>query len=241
MRLLLINPNTSSELTALLHEQVQSTLGGAARLESTTARFGARYIADEASFAVAGHAALEAYAAHADAHGEPDAVLLACFGDPGVWALRQLARRPVIGLAEAAMREAAGHGRFAIVTGGLAWKPMLERMARTLGMNGALAGVHAIEPSGAALAADPDRALAVLETACREAASHAHAVVLGGAALAGLGRCLEPALAVPLIDSVAAGARAVLRMATEGLTAEPPAGSPAGWHGVSGALLRRMA
>ena len=236
MRLLVLNPNTSSATTALLQRQVAAAAGPAVEVQAATARFGASYIADEAGYAVAGHAALDAYAAHAELHGEPDAVLLGCFGDPGVWALRQLARGPVIGLAEASMREAIGCGRFAIVTGGAAWQPMLERLARGWGFGGALAGVHTVDASGAELAADAAAAVSLLAPLCRQAAAGAQAVILGGAALAGLAPRIERETGLALIDSVAAGTRAVVRMTREA----PPATARAHWQGLSPALQRRL-
>lgn len=238
MRLLVINPNTSVSVTERLREHVAAELGADVTLQMATAPFGARYIADEASFVVAGHATLAAYASHCEAHGEPDAVLLGCFGDPGVWAVREAAQRPVVGLAEAAMIEAASHGRFAIVTGGAAWGPMLRRLARSLDLNGALADVHIVEPTGAQLAADPEMALQVLGAACRRAASGAHAVILGGAGLAGMAAVLAPSLDVPLIDSVSAGARAVQSGNARFLATTRPATMQQDWSGVSPALQR---
>ena len=210
MRLLVLNPNTTVAVTQLLQRHVAAVVGEGVRIETATARFGAAYIADECSFAIGGHAAIDAYAAHVAAQGAPDAVLLGCFGDPGVWALREASGRPVMGLAEAAMREAARLGRFAIVTGGLAWKPMLERLARTLDLSERLAGVHAVAPTAAQLAAHPAMGQALLADACREAAVHADVVILGGAALAGMAMKLQPELRVRLIDSVEAGARAIM-------------------------------
>jgi len=51
-------------------------------------------------------------------------------GDPGLLALRESSPAPVSGLAEAAFMDAARHGRFAIVTGGARWAPMLQRLAQ---------------------------------------------------------------------------------------------------------------
>ena len=240
MRLLVLNPNTSASVSELLRVHVQAQVGPGVAVTTATARFGASYIADETSFAIAGHATLDAYAAHCDEHGEPDAVLLGCFGDPGVMALREMSGRPVVGLAEAAMREAASLGRFAIVTGGAAWKPMIERLARTLGFSGALADIHVVAPTGAQLAADPAMALSLLGAACREAGRAAHAVILGGAGLAGMAARLQPDLAVPLIDSVTTGARAVLDAANTDTAATRSERSAAGWQGLSDALLRRL-
>ena len=85
-----------------------------------TGRFGARYIASRAASAVAAHAALDAYAEHG---AGADAVLIGCFGDPGLDALREVAPVPVLGLADAAGAEAMRIApRFGVVTGGAAWK-----------------------------------------------------------------------------------------------------------------------
>jgi Asp/Glu/hydantoin racemase len=127
-----------------------------------------------------------------------------------VAALREIAGVPVIGLAEASLREAAGYGRHAIVTGGLAWRPMLQRFAAAQGLDRDLAGVHVLERSGAELMADPQAAERDLLAALREAATEGvGALVLGGAALGGIAARLGSRLPVPVIDSVQAGARAV--------------------------------
>ncbi|WP_310565549.1 aspartate/glutamate racemase family protein, partial [Hydrogenophaga sp.] len=89
-RLLVINPNTSERVSALLQTHVQAAAGSHVLVKTVTARFGAPYIADEASYAVAGHAALDAWAAAiAGPEAAPDAVLIGCFGDPGLMALRE--------------------------------------------------------------------------------------------------------------------------------------------------------
>ena len=149
---------------------MQAAAGLRVRVHTVTARFGAPYIADEASYAVAGHATLDAWAAAiAPPQPAPDAVLIGCFGDPGLLALRESSPVPVTGLAEAAFIEAARHGRFAIVTGGERWGPMLQRLAQALGHGAALAGIHTVAPTGAELAADPRRPRALLAQACRDA------------------------------------------------------------------------
>jgi len=213
-RLLVINPNTSAGVSALLQAHVQAEAGLHVQVQTVTARFGAPYIADEASYAVAGHATLDAWAAAiTPPQPAPDAVLIGCFGDPGLLALRESSPVPVTGLAEAAFIEAARHGRFAIVTGGERWGPMLQRLAQALGHGPALAGIHTVAPTGAELAADPAGARALLAQACRDAVRQtgAQAVILGGAGLAGMAAGLQPGLGVPLVDSVLAGARWALR------------------------------
>lgn len=209
-RLLVVNPNTSASVTALLQQHVQAEVGPGLAVQGVTARFGAPYIADEATYAVAAHAALDAWsAALAEPGARYDAVLVGCFGDPGLLALRESSTVPVSGLAEASFAEAARLGRFAVVTGGMAWDPMLRRLAQALGYGEALAGVRTVAPTGAQLAADPAGARQLLAAACRDAARDfgARCVIVGGAGLAGFAAALQPGLDVPLVDSVLAGAR----------------------------------
>jgi allantoin racemase len=223
--LLVINPNTSASVTELLRQHVQSETGPDWQVRAVKARFGAPYIADEASYAVAAHATLDAWAAALAGPGAaPDAVLVGCFGDPGLLALRESSPAPVSGLAEAAFMDAARHGRFAIVTGGARWAPMLQRLAQALGFDAALAGIHTVPPTGAQLMADPEAARTLLAQACRDAAARfeADAVILGGPPLAGFAADLRPLLQLPLIDSVQAGARWALQARPEASARRQP-------------------
>jgi Asp/Glu/hydantoin racemase len=206
-RLLLINPNTTAEVTTLAACHVRATVGADFEVVTATAAFGCAYIASEACYAIAGHAALECFAAHGEGC---DAVLLACFGDPGLFALREVSAVPVVGLAEASMQAAAERGgRFAIVTGGERWKPILERFAAMLGYRDRLAAVRAIALTGGEIAADPEPAVALLADACAAAADEdgADEVILGGAGLAGLAGRIQPRVWVPVFDSVIVGAQ----------------------------------
>ena len=213
-KLLVINPNTSATVTALLQQHVQAAAGIHVRVQTVTARFGAPYIADEASYAIAAHATLDAWAAAlAEPGPSPDSVLIGCFGDPGLMALRESSPVPVTGLAEAAFIEAARHGRFAIVTGGERWGPILQRLAQSLGHAQALAGIHTVAPTGAQLAADPVAARKLLVQACLDAVRQlgVQTVILGGAGLAGMAAGIQAYVNVPIVDSVVAGASWALR------------------------------
>lgn len=216
--ILIINPNTTTSVSALLLQHGQSLAGANSQVRVATARFGAPYISCESSYAVAGHAVLDAWAyALTDDGLAPDAVLIGCFGDPGLFALRDASAVPVTGLAEAALTDASRHGRFAIVTGGLRWKPMLERLTQSLGLTSSLGGILTVAPTGAQLAQDPVAAQALLAQACQQAAKdfNVDAVVLGGAGLAGLAAKIQPLVSVPVIDSVMAGMQHALTLAAQ--------------------------
>jgi allantoin racemase len=205
MRLLFLNPNTSAELTELGAGVARQFAQADTEIAAATGRFGARYIQTPAAAAIAGHAALDAFAHQGEGS---DVVLLACFGDPGLLALRELAPVPVVGMAEASCHVAATlGGTFSIVTGGHRWRPMLEEFVASIGLRTRLASVRTMAPSGAEIAADPDAALEALIAQCRATveADGAEAVILGGIGLAGLAERIRHRIPVPVIDSIAAG------------------------------------
>jgi allantoin racemase len=237
--LLLINPNTSAATTERLASTLKPLLPRGVDLALRTAGFGARYIACEASHAVAGVAVLQCWAEHlAEAAAEPQGVLIGCFGDPGLFALRDSSACPVTGLAEASFIEAARLGPFAIVTGGERWKPMLQRLALSLGFGRDLQHIETVMPTGAQMLADRAMALAHLGQACRAAARPGvRSIIVGGAGLAGYAQALQPQVGLPLIDSVQAGLKLLLER-----QAPPPQRSSNGfvadWSAVTPQLAR---
>lgn len=237
-KLLLINPNTSVVTTERLSRVLGSMLPDDVDLELRTAQFGASYIACEASHAVAAHAVLDVWARYYGQHPEPiDGVLIGCFGDPGLFALRESSACPVTGLAEASFIEAAKHGEFAIVTGGLRWKPMLERLALSLGFAPLLRHIEIVEPTGAQLQADPAMALQCLGQACNAAAATGvKSIIMGGAGLAGYAPALQAGCPVPLIDSASAGLRVLLDQLAPVAQRETN-GFVAAWSGVGQEML----
>ena len=195
------------------------------------------------SYAVAGHATLDAWAAALSGGIDdraPDSILIGCFGDPGLFALRECSNVRVTGLAEASIIEAARHGRFAIVTGGAKWEPMLRRLTHALGYADLLAGIRTVALTGAQLAADPAAATALLSEACTEVIRDvgAQSVILGGAGLAGIAgivarlQTAETGIGVPNIDSVTAGTVHALRIPA-GSPSRSRAGFDVAWNNVS--------
>ena len=204
MRLLLLNANASQSITDLVVAAARPLAKPGTELIGATGRFGPRYIGTRAAYAIASHAALDAYAAFG--HGA-DAVVLACFGDPGLGALQEIATVPVVGMAEAGCRAAAEGGRrFVVVTGGERWIPMLTEYIGTLGLSAQLGGVHAVAPTGAEIAADPEGSIAMLADGCRTAVKRfgADVVVLGGAGLAPIAPRVAEMLDFPVVDGLAA-------------------------------------
>ena len=189
-------------MTALARQAAARMVAPGTVVEAATARFGAPVIASEASYAIAGHAALDAFAHR---QGAADAVVLACFGDPGLMALREVCPVPVVGMADASILKAcAMAARFSIVTGGARWKPMLEAFVAARGFASRLASVRTIAATGELVLRDPDAALEPIAAACRDCAREdaADVVILGGIVLTGFAARLGGAVPVPLLDGL---------------------------------------
>lgn len=249
MRLLLLNANTTAAMTDRMVDAATRLAGPGIAVTGATARFGAAYISTRAASAIAGHAALDLLAAHVGREnpGGYDAVILACFGDPGLFALKELSPIPVLGMAEASLGLAAQLGsRVGIITGGARWPAMLREFALLTGHGERVVAIRATPLTGAEIAADPaaaHAALAELATQCVEQ-DGAEVVVFGGAGLVGTAEALQPRLTVPVLDSLAclvsagiAAARLGARKPDAGSFASPPRTPTVGLAGPLGAAL----
>jgi allantoin racemase len=203
MRILLVNPNTTSAVTDLCAREARTVAASGTEIVPLTGGFGARIISSRTENAIAAHALLTLLARHA---GEGDAVLLAVSYDTGLLAARELLSVPVVGMTEAAMMASLLLGtRFGLVTFGT---PSLYReLVRERGLSDRLAGVRTVATPASSAYTRPEGAEAEIAQAARRLVKDdgADAVVLCGAAMAGMARRLKDAIGVPLLDGIACG------------------------------------
>jgi len=208
MKLLVLNPNTTAAMTDKAVAEVRRLAPAHWAVRGVTATTGCEVIASRASFVTGAWAALETLRAQDD---WADAVLLACFGDPGLAALREVSAVPVIGMAEAALREAVALGRpYHFVTAGTAWDAMLRETVRLEDAVALLDGVTVLDSTGLAMARDPQRALQLLQDVLDGLQPRgAPTCILAGTGFAGM----APSLRYDgvLIDGLAAAVRTAAR------------------------------
>src|SRR6059058_958214 len=110
----------------------------------------------------------------------PDAYLVACFGDPGVDAARELTDAPVVGIGEAAFRAACLVAtRFGVVTTLPRGVPAIEEAARLYGVAERLVAVETLDIPVSEQGGDhPATTDAIVAAAGRLVARRAEAVVL---------------------------------------------------------------
>lgn len=219
MRILLVNPNTSRAMTAKIAAAAREVAAADVEIRAVCPDTGPAAVESHLDEVRAAAAVVELVAQDV-ASGGSDAYVVACFGDPGLDAARELVEAPVIGIAEAAMHVAAISGRrFGIVT----------TLGRTLGRARDLVARYGMERACASYAATEIPVLALedtgrrevleIESVCAEAVTvhGADAIVLGCAGMADLCEALSRRVGVPVVDGVAAAVGLASAMARMGV------------------------
>jgi Asp/Glu/hydantoin racemase len=206
MKLVVLNPNTNTGMTDAVVLGLKPHLPATASVQGLTAFHGCAVIDSRETFAMGAASAAQLLQ---DVPAHTTGILLACFGDPGLRALRAATSIPLVGLAEAAVLQAHAQGlRFAIITAGANWVAMLQECVAGYGAAQNLVGVYALAGNGAALRRDPAAFSAEVTRLAHQAkADGAQALILGGAAFAGLHFDLPEGLHI--IDPLQAAAHAL--------------------------------
>ena len=200
MRILVVNPNTSASMTDRVRRELEAVKGRETELTVVNPTEGPAAIESAEDEALAIPPMLALIREAAPRH---DAVVIACFSDPGLREAREIMSIPVVGIEESSLHLAAQLGRrFTILTSRATRVPAKVEHVERLGLSSRLASVRPLEMGVLEMDADPERAaLRILEVgaaAVRE--DGAEVIVLGCAGLAGHASALGPALGVAVVD-----------------------------------------
>ncbi len=141
-------------------------------------------------------------------HPDVDAIVIACFDDTGVDAVRTLVNVPVLGIGEAAYHAASIIAtKFSVITTLSRSVPGLENNLMRYGLAQKCARVRATEIPVLKLEEGDPATLYKIRSEIREAIEqdNAEAIVLGCAGMAELMAELSEEFGLPVIDGVAAG------------------------------------
>lgn len=136
-----------------------------------------------------------------------DAYVIACFGDPGLLAARELASGPVIGIAEAAMHAASILATgFSVVTTLERSCIIAEHLAQNYGMSKFCRGIHGTNLAVLDLEDTAQDTYSIILNSCRDAlrSDRSGAIVIGCAGMTDMCARLQNELGVPVIDGVTA-------------------------------------
>jgi allantoin racemase len=209
-RILLINPNTSEATTAEMVAIANTTAPRGVEVAGATARHGPKMILRASELHAAVPEVVDIGLAHA---GSIDGIIIGAFGDPGLAELRRQVSVPMIGLAEASMREAAqGRRRFGVATTTPALVELIAVYAAQLELADCYAGIRLTSGDPLGLVADPPLLVEALAVAARQSieCDGAEAVVIGGGPLGLAAIALTPRFATPIIAPIPAAMRCLL-------------------------------
>jgi len=224
-RLGLLNPNTDRGHTEAMAGVARSVLPEGSEVLAASPERGPASIESAADAVVAAAEML----ALLRSLPPQDAYLVACFGDPGLDAARELTDAPVVGMGEAAFRAACLVAtRFGVVTTLARGVPAIEA-ARRYGVAERLLAVEALDiPVSEQGGGHPATTDAIVAAAGRLVARRAEAVVLACGGMADVAATVQQRTGAPVCDGVAFGAllahalwRAGLRTSSAGAYASP--------------------
>ena len=208
MQIRVINPNTTAGMTASIGAAARAVSASGTDIIAVNPSFGAPSIEchHDDVWAAAG---VTEQVRRGEAEGA-DAYVIACFGDPGLHAARELARGPVIGIAEAAFHAASLVATgFSVVTTLTRTCVIAEHLVLQYGFERRCRGIHGTDIAVLELDDPQSDAFARVLASAQAALEHdrSGAIVLGCAGMADLCRSLQQRLGVPVIDGVAAAVK----------------------------------
>jgi len=205
MRILIINPNTTSEMTEAIADAAKKCAKAPDKIRAMNPNSGPPAIQGPADGERALPGLFQLFEKEVLENRTCDAVIIACFDDTGLWQLKQRSPVPVVGIGEAGYHVAIllGHS-FSVVTTLSVSVPVLENNIADYGFSNRCARVRASEVP--VLETDStqtfDRIANEVERAFVE--DGVQSVVLGCAGMAHLADRLTAQFGKPVIDGVTA-------------------------------------
>ena len=218
MKIKVINPNTTQSMTEKIGAAARAVAAPGTTILAVSPSMGPVSIEGHYDEAVSVLGLLDEVR-KGESEGY-DGYVIACFGDPGLLAAREIARGPVVGIAEAAMHAASFVAvGFSIVTTLGRTVGIARHLVEAYGMTRHCRGIRATDLAVLDLERpDSSASVAILEE-CRRAVreDRADAIVLGCAGMADLAKRIGDALGVPVVDGVTAAVKLVEALVALGL------------------------
>jgi allantoin racemase len=201
MKIMVINPNTSVSMTDHLRRELEKIKRPDTELTVTCPTVGPVTIESAYDEALAVPPTLE-LVQRANREGF-DAVILACFSDPGIAAAKEISEIPVVGIEEASLHVAAMLGfKFTILTPLERRIPHKHEEVRRYRLEESLASVRALGMSVAQTDAEPERTRRRILEVARQAAEQdgAEVIILGCAGMVGYAEAVQRELGLVVLD-----------------------------------------
>ncbi len=219
MKIMIINPNTSESMTDHIRKEAEKLRRADTELTVVCPDKGPETIESAYDEAHAIPPTLE-LVKKANREGF-DAVILACFSDPGLEAAKEISKILVVGIEESTLHVAAMLGaRFSIMTPRRTRIPMRTEHVHLRGLSHSLASVRSLDLSVADTDRYPEKTKQRIFEVAGKAVEEdgAEVIILGCAGMAGYAPELEAKLNIKVLDPTAVALKVAEAMADLGLT-----------------------
>lgn len=218
MRIRVINPNTTASMTEKIGQAARRIAAPDTQIVASNPSSGPVSIESHFDEAISAVGVLEEV--RTGEREGTDAYILACFGDPGLLAARELTHAPVIGIAEAAFHMATLIStRFSIVTTLGRTGIIAEHLLQNYGFAHHCRRVRAAEIPVLDLEDSGDSALDRIIEECKRAKAEDNigAIVLGCGGMADLTAQISDAVGLPVVEGVTAAVKLAESLVSLGL------------------------
>lgn len=201
MKFLVINPNTSDVMTEDIRKTVNMVKSDDSIADVIHPDFGPEALESFYDYQLAAFGMLRLKQCSSETY---DGILDACFGDPGLFALKEIFECPVIGIAEGSMAIAnLLGGKFAILAASEKAVPMMENMVLQYGMKDRCAGVFSLDSDVLNAEKNKEETIKNLIRVGYEAKKKGADVLIPGCAgMTGLSKAVEQQIKLTVIDPV---------------------------------------
>ncbi|ADE57946.1 MULTISPECIES: aspartate/glutamate racemase family protein [Aminobacterium] len=197
MRILIINPNSSLEMTEAIHKSACGFAKGDFEVVTLHIPESSPFVATYEDHARAASGMMKIIR---DNNDDFDAFVIACHGDPNLDLMKEICDKPVVGIAEASMKMATMLGdRFSVISPVERNIPNKRVLIEKYHLEGYLASIRAPQKEDEGKN-EEQRLMGAARKAIDE--DMAEVIVLGCAGFAGLDKSMEKELGVPVLDGV---------------------------------------
>ena len=212
-RIVIINPNSSEEMTKDIEDFAKSYVGKQARVSTTRTEGAPEFIETYLDEAQATPGMIRAIKEN---HETCDGFVIACHSDPNLDLMKEISSKPVVGIGESSMHSACLLGdRFTVISATTGSIPNKEALVRKYNLENQLASVRPLDSVTGTLSR-----LDSCERVSKDAIDEdgAEVIVLGCADLVGMSVELQRRIGVPVVDGIASGLSTILGFMDQSLS-----------------------
>lgn len=197
MKIMIINPNSDIEMTKAIEKTVKNYAKGEFEVICKPTMGGPKFIARYEDHIMSATGMIKLVKENEE---KVDGFIIACHSYPNLDLIKEITRKPVVGIAEASMKIASmlGH-KFSVISPIEHSIPNKEALVRKYHLQDMLASVRAPKSKDNEWSEEESLTKAA-ELAVKE--DKAEVIVLGCAGMTGLDRIIQKNLSVPVLDGV---------------------------------------